>query len=174
MRRKITSAADCQRTIIYRGAIMMDTKNYSEIIETFRKRLGAVPERITGIRPDQDSWSLREIIGHLVDSASNNHQRFVRLQFGDLLGFPAYDGEGWIKVQNYREMDWDSLVTLWYSYNLLLLHVIENLDAGSLDNVWIKDEEALTLEYLVKDYFRHLQWHIDHFEGRLKEVEKMP
>jgi len=149
---------------------MIDTKNYSEMVEAFRKRLDEVPEGRTGIRPAEDSWSLKEIIGHLIDSASNNHQRFVRLQFDDLLGFPPYEAESWIRVQNYKDMDWDSLVTLWYSYNRILLKVIENMDEGALENVWIKGEDALTLISIVKDYYRHLQWHIGHLEGRLKEV----
>lgn len=148
----------------------MDTEKYSNVIETFHKRLKEVPEKITGVRPAPDSWSLKEIIGHLIDSASNNHQRFVRLQFDDLLDFPAYDGEDWIKVQKYREMDWNGLVTLWYSYNRLLLHVIANIDKGFLNNVWVKKEEALPLKQLVEDYYRHVQWHIGHFEGRLKEA----
>ncbi|HEX2946664.1 MAG TPA: DinB family protein [Clostridia bacterium] len=152
---------------------MFDIKNYSEIIETFHKKLTEVPEGITGIRPAPESWSLKEIIGHLIDSASNNHQRFVRLQFGDLLDFPPYEAESWIRAQNYRDMDWNSLTALWYSYNRILLKIIENLDEGALGNVWIKDEHALPLEFIVKDYFRHLQWHIGHFDGRLKEVETL-
>ncbi len=149
---------------------MIDTKNYSEMVEEFHKKLEEVPERITAIRPAEDSWSLKEIIGHLIDSASNNHQRFVRLQFDDLLGFPPYEAESWIRVQNYRDMDWGSLITLWYSYNRILLKVIENMDDSALENVWIKGEEALPLSSIVKDYYRHFQWHIGHFEGRLKEV----
>ncbi len=150
---------------------MIDTKNFSEMVEQFHKKLEVVPEELTGIRPAEDSWSLKEIIGHLIDSASNNHQRFVRLQFDDLLGFPPYEAESWLRVQNYRSMDWKDLVTLWYSYNRILLGIIENIDEGALENVWVKGEDALPLNFIVKDYYRHLQWHIGHFEGRLKEVK---
>jgi hypothetical protein len=150
---------------------MIDTKNYSEIIEEFHKKLETVPEGLTGIRPAEDSWSLKEIIGHLIDSTSNNHQRFVRLQFGDLLDFPPYEAESWIRVQNYRSMDWNELVTLWYYYNRVLLRIIENIDESALENVWVKDEDALPLNFIVKDFYRHLQWHIGHFEGRLKDVQ---
>jgi hypothetical protein len=150
---------------------MIDTKKFSEMVEQFHKKLGEVPEELTGIRPAEDNWSLKEIIGHLIDSASNNHQRFVRLQFDDLLGFPLYEAESWLRVQNYRSMDWKELVTLWYFYNRILLGIIENIDEGALENVWVKGEDALPLNFIVKDYYRHLQWHIGHFEGRLKEVQ---
>ncbi len=149
---------------------MIDTKNFSEMVEQFHKKLGEVPAELTDIRPAEDSWSLKEIIGHLIDSTSNNHQRFVRLQFGDLLDFPPYEAESWIRVQNYRSMDWRELATLWYSYNRILLRIIENIDESALENVWVKGEDALPLNFIVKDFYRHLQWHIGHFEGRLKEV----
>lgn len=152
---------------------MVNTARFEEIVEAFNVRLAEVPEDITGIKLSEDCWSLREIIGHLIDSASNNHQRFVRLQFDDLLDFPAYDGESWVKVQNYAAMDWKCLIALWYSYNCMLLKVIGHMNNASLDNVWVKGEEALPLLQLVNDYYRHLEWHIHHFEGRVKEIRAM-
>lgn len=151
---------------------MIDTAKFNNIVDAFNARLVQVPEEVSGIKPSEESWSLKEIIGHLIDSASNNHQRFVRLQFDDLLDFPAYDGERWIKVQKYNEMEWKELTALWYSYNCILLKVIGTIDISKLANVWIKGEEALTLEHLANDYYRHLEWHVDHFEKRLKEVYK--
>jgi hypothetical protein len=85
--------------------------------------------------------------------------------------FPPYEAESWLRVQNYRSMDWKELVTLWHSYNRILLGIIENIDESALENVWVKGEDALPLNFIVKDYYRHLQWHIGHFEGRLKEVQ---
>ena len=72
---------------------MFDTKRFKGLIDSFHEQVLKTQGEITKIKLAEDKWSLREIIGHLIDSASNNHQRFVRLQFGDLLDFPAYDGE---------------------------------------------------------------------------------
>lgn len=124
---------------------MLDTKRFKRIIETFHENLLKTHDEITDIRLTEDKWSLREIIGHLIDSASNNHQRFVRLQFGNLLDFPAYDGEEWIRTQKYNSMNWDVLITLWYKYNCLLLHVIENAGKITFENVWVKNEDAVLL-----------------------------
>jgi hypothetical protein len=41
-------------------------------------------------------WTRKQLLGHLIDSASNNYQRFVRLQQGNLVGFPGYDQEFWV------------------------------------------------------------------------------
>ena len=150
---------------------MLDTNGFREIVDSFGKDLFEVDEAIAGIKLTEDKWSLKEIVGHLIDSAANNHQRFVRLQTEDLLGFPAYNGETWIKVQKYNGMEWGLLVSLWYNLNNLILNIIENTDEDVYDNVWIRDEEAIRFEELVADYYRHLKFHIEeHFNSRLKEV----
>lgn len=151
---------------------MLDTKMFKSLVEAFHEQLLKTDIAITHIKLSEDKWSLAEIIGHLIDSASNNHQRFVRLQFDDLLDFPLYDTEAWINVQNYNNINWDTLVTLWYNYNCLLLHVIENTNNSALGHVWTMDETAITLEELVNDYYRHLKAHIEHFSSRQEELLK--
>jgi len=117
---------------------MLNTKRFKGLIDSLYEDLLRTHVEITDIKLSEDKWSLKEIIGHLIDSASNNHQRFVRLQFGDLLSFPAYDAEEWIKTQKYNIMNWDVLVTLWYNYNYLLLHIIENTNEIMFGNVWVR------------------------------------
>lgn len=82
---------------------MIETKRFSQSVDTFYKQLFEIQAEMTNINLAEDKWSLKEIIGHLIDSASNNHQRFERLQFDDLLVFPVYIAEEWIKVQKYNE-----------------------------------------------------------------------
>ena len=149
---------------------MLDTKGFREVADSFGKQLFETDDKIAGIKLTEDKWSLKEIIGHLIDSASNNHQRFVRMQSGDLLGFPPYDGEVWIKAQKYNSMDWGLLVSLWYNLNCLLLNIVESTDEKVYGNVWIKNEEAIPFEQLVPDYFKHMRLHIEHFNNRLHEL----
>jgi hypothetical protein len=149
---------------------MLDTKRFKSLVDAFYEQLLKTENTTTHIKLAEDKWSLAEIVGHLIDSASNNHQRFVRLQFGDLLDFPKYDGEAWIKAQNYNDMDWDTLIALWYNYNCLILHIIENIDKPMLNNVWANDETAITLEELIDSFYKHLETHIKHFNDRQKEL----
>lgn len=149
---------------------MLDTKRFEGIIDSFHALLLKTHDEITDIKLAEDKWSLKEIIGHLIDSASNNHQRFVRLQLGDLLDFPAYNPEEWIGIQKYNGMSWNGLVALWYNYNCLLLHVIENVDETALKNVWVKNEDIIYLEQLLNDYYRHMELHVEHFNNRRKEL----
>src|SRR5215472_16386475 len=73
---------------------------------------------------EPDSWSRAEILGHLIDSAANNHRRFVIGQLEENLVFPGYQQNGWVKVQRYSEAPWEELVTLWASYNRHLAWVM--------------------------------------------------
>lgn len=150
----------------------MEIIQYKGIIEGFYSRLGGVTEEQAGVKLSEDKWSLKEILGHLVDSASNNHQRFIRLQFGDLLDFPPYEAEPWVKAGNYNKLDWLGLVSLWYNYNRHILNIIDNMGEGSLANVWVKGEKAIPLKELVVDYYAHIRLHITHFEERFAEIGK--
>ncbi|MFW9994356.1 MAG: amino acid racemase [Candidatus Odinarchaeota archaeon] len=151
---------------------MFDLNDFQGTINSFYEKLKQTREEITDIKPDNGSWSLKEIIGHLVDSASNNHQRFLRLHDNDLQNFPSYDGERWVKIQKYNDISWTTLIDLWYSYNCLLIKVVENMDTRSLSNAWIIENDTFTLEWLVKDYFRHLKWHEDRFTERLESLSR--
>jgi len=129
-----------------------------------------VPEKLTSVRLAADKWSLREIVGHLVDSASNNHQRFVRLQDSDHLQFPGYQAERWLEIQRPGQLPWPTLLALWQSYNALLLHLAAGARPECLGNTWDTPEGPRSLEFLIADYYRHLAEHAEHFRGRLDEV----
>jgi len=106
-------------------------------------------------------WSRKQIVGHLVDSAANNHQRFVRAQEHQELVFPGYAQNHWVNAQRYGERSWSELVTLWENYNRHLAHVIAAIpeDRRSTRCV-IGNDEAVTLGFLVHDYVRHLGHHL--------------
>lgn len=119
-------------------------------------------------RPSPDRWSIAEVIGHLIDSASNNHQRFIRAQEGEELVFPKYDQNVWAVKNNYHESDWAGLVALWRHYNHHLAHVIRSIPDGQLATPCrIGPSEPCTLEFLVTDYLDHLQHHLNKIRERV-------
>jgi hypothetical protein len=106
-------------------------------------------------------WSRKQVIGHLIDSASNNHQRFVRAVLQGSLDFPGYDQDGCVLVQAPQEADWELLVSLWAAYNRYLAHVIAHLPEAKLGTACrIGSGEAVTLEFVATDYVRHLLHHL--------------
>jgi hypothetical protein len=106
-------------------------------------------------------WSRKQVLGHLIDSASNNHQRFVRAALQGSLEFPGYDQDGCVRVQAVESALWPPLVTLWTSYNLYLAHVIAHLPSSRLEApCQIGDGEPVTLRFLAEDYLTHLLHHL--------------
>jgi len=106
-------------------------------------------------------WSRKQVVGHLIDSASNNHQRFVRAALQPSLEFPRYDQDGNVRVQAPQDADWPLLISLWAAYNRYLAHIIAHLPASKLDTICrIGDGDPVTLGFIASDYVRHLLHHL--------------
>jgi hypothetical protein len=166
---------------------MSQPNSFDQFLEGFRETILDATARLKDISPEtsrhktaDDDWAPIEILGHLVDSAANNHQRFVRAQFTDELVFSGYEQNGWVSAQKYREASWLDLIQLWSSYNLHLLHVAavmpanlltKSRDKHNLDQIAFKavsTNEATTLEYFIRDYVDHLRHHLDQIFGSVK------
>ena len=142
-------------------------------IEKSTPLLEKMSDELTQQRPAPGKWSPREIIGHLIDSASNNHQRFVRAQFQDDLVFPGYAQDAWVSAQKYQDAPWDQLLSLWRSFNLHIARVMESVPAEerlrprarhNLDELaWkpVPRDKPATLDYFMEDYVAHLQHHLN-------------
>jgi len=140
--------------------------------EAFQQLRNLPPETIEA-RSKPGEWSAKEIVGHLVDSASNNHQRFVRLQIADRLVFPDYsqDNDAWVSIQSYQEAPWDELLALWRYFNLHLARVIRTVNEACIDHRWVVDEStSITLGELMIDYLRHLK---DHLQQINEQIDNM-
>lgn len=106
-------------------------------------------------------WSCKQIIGHLIDSASNNHQRFVRAQLRGEHADPGYDQEGCIRVADPNSLAWPLLLDLWTSYNLYLAHILARIPAEAASTPWrTSTNPEVTLQFVAEDYLRHLKQHL--------------
>ena len=113
-------------------------------------------------KENPDNWSKKEILGHLIDSAANNHQRFVRAGYNAASDFPPYSQNDWVRIQKYNESEWTDLIAFWSAYNLHLCHIIENLPEDAFSAPCnIGKEEPVSLEFVIKDYLRHLRHHME-------------
>jgi hypothetical protein len=118
-------------------------------------------------RSHPTKWSKKEILGHLVDSASNNHQRFVRGVEGKGGAFPGYNQDLLVKLQHTNEVEWPVLIALWWSYNRFLAHVLSMFPAEAAEySCTIGDGKPVTLLFIASDYVEHLKHHINQIIGR--------
>src|SRR6478672_6386837 len=141
----------------------------SEWLNDFRQTIDSASEKLAQIDEAQsqqpraeDHWSSKQIIGHLIDSAANNHARFVVGQLKDDLVFPGYDQDGWVSTNHYQQRSWQDLIELWAAYNRHLHHLMSHADQQKLTTPCtlhtlqeiafnaVPTSEPVTLEYLMK------------------------
>jgi hypothetical protein len=112
-------------------------------------------------------WSRKEELGHLIDSASNNHLRFVRAALEQQYRGPGYDQDACVRLHGYQDLPWGDILALWRSYNLLLAELIARIPPNKLTTKCTVGEGApVTLGYLIEDYVLHLRHHVDHILRR--------
>jgi len=125
-------------------------------------RLRAIDEARASLPRGEGKWSPKEILGHLIDSAANNHQRFVRAQMAREIVLPGYEQERWVEGQGYQERPWSDIVVLWQALNLHLAHILERLPASARTTICrIGANPPLDLEVIVRDYLAHLRNHLN-------------
>ena len=157
-------------------------EDFKQTVDSASVRLGQISESQAEQPRAEDHWSSKQIIGHLIDSAANNHARFVLGQMKDDLIFPGYDQNGWVEINHYQEASWPRLVELGRAYNLQLHHLMSHASKEkmstpctlhTLEEIAFKTvpkTEPVTLEYLMKDYVVHLKHHLGQiFDGPAPE-----
>ena len=131
-------------------------------IDAALPRLRATDDRVATAARAPGKWVRQEILGHLIDSAANNHQRFVRAQYDDPYVGPSYDQLAWVAANAYLQRPWSELVELWAAMNRHLAHVIESARREKLGTTCVIGQNApATLEWVMRDYVRHLRHHLD-------------
>lgn len=149
------------------------TQNNQELmrlIEEWEPKLLRIPEDILNTRRNSQNRTIKQILGHLNDSASNNTHRIIHLQYqASPLIFPDYANLGnndrWIAIQNYQDEEWHVLIQLWKYSNLHIIHVINNVSIEKLDHVWISALNAsVSLKEMIMDYLRHVKLHLSEID----------
>ena len=150
-------------------------KELLSLVEEWEPKLSALDNEVITERRNSQNRNIKQITGHMVDSASNNIHRIIHLQYQKSpLIFPCYATHGnndrWIAIQNYQQEDWDELVQLWKCTNIHIVHVIRNINPEKLGNVWISGHnEEVSLEAMVIDYPRHFELHLSEIDELINE-----
>jgi hypothetical protein len=142
---------------------MQRLKQLRALIDESPSRLKELQIARVELKPSPSKWSPKEELGHLLDSAANNHQRIVRTQLEDKPKMPGYDGDAWVKLHRYQQRNWQEMIELWRALNQQLLAAAEAVS----DSAWsrtctIADSQPLTLKFVFEDYIDHMLHHLVH------------
>lgn len=125
-------------------------------------RMLDIPETIAGDQREGRTWTSKQELGHLIDSAMNNHGRIVRAALEGHYSGPSYDQNGWVQINAYQELQWAALVMYWRDLNLMLARVVARIPPDRMSAICTVGSDApVTLQYLIEDYQKHLLHHID-------------
>ena len=148
----------------------LNNKELLRLVNEWELRLLSLPEEVIGNRRNIQNRTIKQIVGHMVDSASNNTHRIIHLQYNmSPLIYPDYANLGnndrWIAIQNYQNENWQNLVQLWKYSNLHIAHVIDNVNPEKLNNEWISAlQQRVSLEAMILDYLSHFKLHLNEIE----------
>jgi hypothetical protein len=140
----------------------------SELAQTFRtglddvhRELMSVPAALADVQWRKGGWTRKQIVGHLLDSATNNRQRFVRAASDGWFNGPNYAQDAWVAAHGYTEQTWDTLLSWWEAEHEILMAVVDRIPDARLEAPCVMDADApVTLRYLIEDYVEHQKWHL--------------
>lgn len=140
------------------------------LIDEWEPKLAGLSDEVVSERRNAQNRTIKQIVGHMIDSASNNTHRIIHLQYQPSpLIFPDYANLGnndrWIAIQNYQEETWNDLIQLWKYSNIHIAHVIRNVNVDKLDNEWISAlNKNVSLKAMITDYLRHFTLHLSEID----------
>ena len=144
-----------------------------QLIDRLPSRLQSLPSDKVESKPGSGKWSAKEELGHLLDSAANNHQRIVRAQLEESPAMPGYNGDAWVALHQYQRRDWRSLVERWTALNRQLLAAAEAVpDSSWTRTCTIADSGPLTLRFVFDDYIHHMLEHLRHMGIEVDDFAK--
>ena len=142
-----------------------------DLIKSVPPRLGKLPNDAVERKPSPSNWSPKEELGHLLDSAANNHQRIVRAQLEDNPAMPGYDQNGWVSLNRYQLRDWNELIGVWQALNRQLLAAAESVpDSAWSRKLTIAGSQPLTLQFVFEDYIAHMAHHLKHIGIEVRDI----
>ncbi|MGD0583306.1 MAG: DinB family protein [Bacteroidales bacterium] len=151
------------------------TSEILKLTDIWEKRLNELPDEVISVRRNSQNRTIKQILGHLIDSASNNVHRIIHLQYQPgPFEFPNYatfgNNDRWIAIQNYQDEEWKSMIQLWKYLNFHLCHVIENVNDEHLGKEWIAGPgRKLTLESMIAAYTPHFNLHLTEIDELIKQ-----
>lgn len=142
------------------------------ILDSSIPALLKISPQVLSQKPSPDKWSKKEILGHLIDSAINNHRRFKQCLHQDHLVFDGYDQDNEVLINDYQNRPSSDIIKLWEGMNQQLIQIIKAIPEQKMTHKSaqhnyhricfnrIPENQESTIKYLISDYIDHLEHHL--------------
>ena len=138
------------------------SRRLAQTIERELPNLRALTDEQASVPRAPGKWSAKEELGHLIDSAANNHIRFVGAALTEHFHGPGYAQDDWVRLHGYSAISWRAIVDFWFGYNGFLTGLVGKIPESGLETeCFIGTNPPVTLRFLIDDYVLHMQHHID-------------
>lgn len=142
-------------------------RNFRAGLDEVHRVLASLPEALADVPWRDGGWTRKQIVGHLLDSAANNRQRFVRASTGGSYSGPKYEQDAWVAAHGYVEQTWATLLAWWATEHAILAAVVDRIAEDRLETPCVVGENApVTLRWLIEDYVDHQKWHLQQLLGK--------
>lgn len=140
----------------------------NQLISEIPEKVLAIPEDTLTVKPAENKWSKKEIIGHLCDSAFNNHSRFIRAQFQpEPFKIVRYEQDEWVKLNNYQNIPAKEILDLWVRLNRQIVNIITAMPSDKLavmcdlgTAAFREGDVEKNMLWLIEDYVLHMEYHL--------------
>ena len=130
-------------------------------LDDVHRALIAAPEALANVPWRAGGWTRKQIVGHLLDSATNNRQRFVRAASEGFFNGRNYDQDAWVAAHGYADQSWGTLLLWWEAEHEILMAIVDRIPEGRFEAPCVMDaDSAVTLRFLIEDYVEHQRWHV--------------
>lgn len=141
-------------------------RDFRAEIEKLHAALLALPPALADVPWRDGGWTRKQIAGHLLDSAANNRQRFVRAAIDGRYAGPGYEQDAWVAAHGYSDKPWDTLLRWWQAEHEILMAAVDRIPEERLEaSCVVGDDKPVTLRFLIEDYVRHQQWHLKQLQA---------
>jgi len=145
-----------------------------DLVDTEPSLLAELADSTAAVKPSPGKWSPKEELGHLLDSAANNHQRIVRTLLEDNPAMPGYEQQRWVQVHIYQQRDWQELIDTWVALNRQLIGAASSVgDSDWARTCTIAGSEPLTLSFVIEDYVAHMSHHLAHIKESNSKSQRL-
>jgi hypothetical protein len=130
-------------------------------LDEVHRALVALPPELADVPWREGGWTRKQIVGHLLDSAANNRQRFVRASIDGQYKGPQYAQDAWVAAHGYAHQPWPTLLGWWEAEHEILMAVVDRIPEDKLEaTCTVGQDQPVTLRFLIEDYVSHQHWHL--------------